>query len=196
MGQRNMTYVITDGDYNGVQVNTIYNQWNFVKLQAWKLKRTIEYFKKVKSSGDSLFKTFFAVHGLSPESGWVGGNVSNKEYKEYDMQPFEEDNNNGWVIVKLTQGGKFGEYDYHIELCCIWGSEDDRAEKTTYKPVETKRYFSIERGNMKGKPEQLAEYDKAVEYIAANTTYNPNLKKEAVKLIKQQLIKETETATN
>lgn len=192
MGQRNMTYVITEGSYSGTTINTIYNQWNFVKLQAWKLQRVVKFFKDFKRGGEALFQTFFAAHGLSPESGWVGGHVADREYKEYNMKPFEEDNNNGWVIVKITQTGKFGEYDHHIELCCIWGSEDDRAENTTYKPIETKRYFSIERKNLKDKPEQLAEYDKAVQYIVENTTYNPNLKKEAIKMINRQLINNPE----
>jgi len=191
MGQRNMTYVITEGSYEGTTINTIYNQWNFVKLQAWKLKRVIDYFKTFERGGDNLFETFFAVHGLSPESGWVGGYVADKKYSDpdYNLHPFGEDNNNGWVIIKLIQSGKFGDIKYKIELCCIWGSEDDKATKTSYKPVETKRYFSIEKATMKDKPEQAAEYNKAIQYIVENTTYNPKLKEEAVKLIEKQLKK-------
>lgn len=188
MGQRNMTYVITEGSYEGTTINTIYNQWNFVKLQAYKLERVITFLKGLKTASN-LFQTVFAAHGLSPESGWVGGYVADKEYKEYNMEPFGEDNNNGWVIIKVKQTGEYGEYKYEIELCCIHGNED--VSNFTCKPVPTAKYFSIEEKGLKDKPEQLEEYRKTVDFVTLNTTYNPNLKKEAVSLIQKHLIKQS-----
>lgn len=186
MGQRNMTYVITEGGYSGKTINAIYNQWNFVKLQAFKLERVIKLFKSLQRT-ENIFQTFFASHGLSPTAGWVGGYVCNDEYKEYNMQPFEEDNNNGWVIIKIVEKEKPAlEREFKIELCCIWGSEDDVNDKTTYEPVPTAQYFAIEEKNLQGKPEQLKEYQETVKYIVKNTKYNPKLKTEAVAMIEKQ----------
>lgn len=209
MGQRHMSYVITQR-YNDSQatVHTVYNQWNYIRLQLIKLTRAVKFFKKAEKNKNDiydLFESFFAAHGLSPEAGWVGGIIEDENFKDGTYTDcFQEDNNNGWTIIKIAQSKTFGsgnykdEPKYHIELCCIYGSEDCPDNKCfdadnnwiyKYNPVSTRTYFTSEIL----KSERLSErekksYLKDIDYLVSNTVYNPKLKAEARKLIRTQLI--------
>lgn len=184
MGQRHMSYVITQNKYKETAVNTIYNQWNYRKLEAIKLERAIKLLNKIDSSCESLFKTYFSAHGLSPQVGWNGGNIEDENFKDGTYSDcFQEDNNNGWTIIKLIQGE---DYKIKVEICFVLGSEDG-GDYTKNIPVSPDKFF-------KGESNVKEDYYEIVKYICENTTYNSKLKAEAVKLIKQQLINQKQLA--
>jgi hypothetical protein len=194
MGQRNMTYVISEVKYGKVAINTIYNQRNYIEIQLPKLVRGIKAVQSIQYSTE-LFMTFFAGHGLSPDSGWVGGHIEDEFFEDgrtYDA-PFQEDNNNGWNIVKIKQ---LADYSVKIEVCHLLGREDADEEKGEHslQPIPTRDYFSRdirgeeeEREEYRWSDERRAEYLSLIDFLEANTKFNPKLKIEAENLLYKKI---------
>lgn len=186
MGQRNMTYVITEDKYGEQQIGTIYNQWNHIELQLPKLVRGIKAFSRVKHSCYKLFETFYAAHGLSPESGWVGGFVDDDCFTNgnYDSA-FQEDNNNGWNIILIRQDK---DDNFSFEICHLLGSEDADDYREALDAVPTDDYFLLgvrDYWNAATKK----EYTKALEFLRASAAFNPKLKPLAASLIQKMIHK-------
>jgi hypothetical protein len=178
-----MSYIITEDKYGDKAINTVYNHWNYVELQAIKLNRALKFFinEKPNVRMENAFKTFHAAYGLSPKVGWVGGNVEDVEFRTGGYGGlFEEDNNSGWMILKIKQSE---DKSVTFELCNIPG--DEICDTIDYEPMETGKYYMTDCPD----DEEKDEYVKMCEYICNNTRYNPLLKQEAVELIKTLLPK-------
>ena len=198
MGQRNCTYIIVQFGVSSKKDNItkrilpIYNQWNFIEVQAPKMVRglkavlgqnwdkSLEYTPRIP-----LDKIYYTGAGLNvckdretkkKVSLWVGGYDETQLYLDGDYTgAFQEDNNNGWNIAKFI----VDPYKKTItaEIYCVTGSEDkDRANSKTLES-----YFL---GGDK-KPSK-----KDIEYLK-QFNWNPKLRTEAKKLI-ADLVKEGE----
>ncbi len=114
MGQRNASYIMVENKATKEKkITQIYNQWNFIAVQPLKMVRGIEGVLEDLMDED-LGYVYFKTAGESPDVGWVGGRI------EPLHKPFNEDNNNGWNLVKFVVDGEKCD----VEFFCIAGSED------------------------------------------------------------------------
>lgn len=140
MGQRNATYLLTATKTKGIVTNhsilPIYNQWNFIKIQAPKMVRGIKAvlkhsFQYVGFSFVPFDMIYYAAAGTftyksegKKIANWVGGRIETNLYTNGEYRnAFDEDNNNGWNIVKFIIDTETEKVD--IEIFCVVGSEDE-----------------------------------------------------------------------
>lgn len=143
MGQRNATYIIIQhgtGKDSYKRIVPIYNQWNFIRIQAPKMVRGIKAVLKINWDNAIRYKQdipleiiYQSAAGLNlfkkektqtKVSQWVGGRIETDMFinGEYGGA-FEEDNNNGWNIVKFIINTKTNKIT--PEIFCVIGSEDE-----------------------------------------------------------------------
>ena len=186
MGQRNVTYVITERKgYNSsdVKVLPIYNQWNYIRTQLPKMVRGIKAVmsmqKYVRFSYATLDLIYFTAAGVNKYKDtdkevmafakqWVGGRIITDEYEErLYTAAYQEDNNNGWNIVKIIIDDKEDKID--VEIFCVVG----RADKGKANNETLEGYFS-EKGCTKADIKYLSQFK-----------WNNKLELEAKRLIKK-----------
>ena len=184
MGQRNATYVIVQNKYSIYStVLPIYNGWNTVHGQIPKLIRGIKAvleISNVKFQYVPLDLIYFTAAGICDEQdevdgkvvnikSWVGGNIETDNFKNrLYTGAYQEDNNDGWNIVKFIIDSKGNKID--VELYCIVGSGcgDDGI---TSESAET--YFNTEKCDKE-----------EVKYLS-QFKWNKKLELEAKRLIKK-----------
>lgn len=192
MGQRNATYIIVERiNYEfsskkrkkvikSSKITPIYNQWNYIKMQPSKMVRGI---KSILKMGYEFIDfgyvpidlIYYINSGLSEfvddnkkSCQWVGGNLEEEYYKNGTYSSaYQEDNNNGWNIVKIIIDNT--KRELRVEIFCIPGSED--LEKANNKTLEGYFYEYINK--------------KDIEYLS-QFKWNPKLEKEAKQLILNQ----------
>jgi hypothetical protein len=139
MGQRNATYVIIQYGKEKKSFKTIlpiYNQWNYPEVQAAKMVRGIKAVLafsnpvEVRFSNAPLDMIYFTNAGTFTDvikgknkTQWVGGSIETDLYKDGTYTgAFQEDNNNGWNIVKFIID--FDNDRIQTEIYCVVGKED------------------------------------------------------------------------
>jgi hypothetical protein len=166
MGQRNATYVIVqNGEYKNIL--PIYNQWNFIKLQSSKMVRGIKAVLDIdwKYCRMDVIPLLYFTEAGKNQSEWVGGNIETELYKDGSYTgAFQEDNNNGWNIVKFTMGK---DDKLSVSIFCKVGSEDEDEAKND----SLKNYFF----------EWKDEAD--INYLSKVCKWEPKLETEASNLI-------------
>jgi len=172
MGQRNATYVIVEN--NGRKsITPIYNQWNYVSIQAPKIKRGIEGVLGSNwqhcDASKAIPLVYYAFAGNAKQgSEFVGGRIEIDCYghskKHYYTGAFQEDNNNGWNILKFI----VDEHKTTVQLYCVVGSEDE------------------ERANSESIDGYFYEGDKEViDWVKGRCTWNPLLESEATAMLSE-----------
>lgn len=174
MGQRNATYVIVKCG-NHESILPIYNQWNYIKIQAAKMVRGI---KKVKEFNwefgypsiipylyfSAAGENRFSEKGIE-KAQWVGGNIETELYREGDYAgAFQEDNNNGWNIIQFTVKNN-GEVS--TDIFCKVGSEDE--ERASSKSLSKYFFETMNKADLK--------------YLRDNCKWNPYLEATAERLL-------------
>lgn len=176
MGQRQATYIITEQDDNK-SILPIYNQWNYIKIQSKKILRGIKAVLKFDWTWEPLniaAMVYYTAAGTNTykdkgksHTQWVGGRIETELYdKKADCYTgaFQEDNNNGWNIIKFKRGK---DDKIRVEMFCVVGSEDeDRAKNTSLK-----EYF------YENEKRDITKLEKLV-------TWNPALEQEAKDLLR------------
>ena len=177
MGQRNATYIIIENKGSEHKTITpIYNQWNFVQIQLPKMARGIKSILEKNWDGSLRWDAqaipilYYTNAGLNSyeEDGkeltqFVGGQLETQYYKDGTYsKAFQEDNNNGWNIVKFI----INDMDISVEIYCVVGSED----KGESSSESIEKYFVGNKG------------DEDLEYLK-KFKWNESLEEEAKELI-------------
>jgi hypothetical protein len=127
MGHRHMTYIYIYDEKGNEAVGTLYNQWNFEKIQAHKIIRFEKQLAKWSENNVRFPHEYSHWIKLYESLAMISDNTTTIEYSDYSEWYDEctgmycEHNNNGWqfliikvdndyVPVKITHGFKLNKY--------------------------------------------------------------------------------------